>query len=209
MSAPSLFISRGNRGISPTFALRCCNLRNLRCPPPLAELKEGSAPPPSLPPPPALSISPTASAMPPKPGKGKATKAAAAKAVKSTEVQRLEALRKERATFPPELSAKELREWYYLFWSMETRAHPRTKVLSAVATQAAPVGGYPFFAVFFYRGLCPPFSDFFCDIMNTYGFHLLDFTPNVVLTMAVFAHLCKNFVGVHANVALFRHFFMP
>ena len=27
------------------------------------------------------------------------------------EVQRLEALRKERATFPPELSAKELREW--------------------------------------------------------------------------------------------------
>ena len=117
--------------------------------------------------------------------------------------------RKERATFPPELSAKELREWYYLFWSTETRAHPRTKVLSAVASQAAPVGGYPFFAVFFYCGLCPPFSDFFCDVMNTYGLHLLDFTPNAVLTMAVFAHLCENFVGVHPNVALFRHFFMP
>ena len=28
--------------------------------------------------------------------------------------------------------------------------------------------------------------------MNTYGLRLLDFTPNVVLTMAVFAHLCKN-----------------
>ena len=53
--------------------------------------------------------------MPPKPGKGKATKAATAKAVKSTEAQRLEALRKEWATFPPELSAEELREWYYLF----------------------------------------------------------------------------------------------
>ena len=49
--------------------------------------------------------------MAPKPGKGKA-----AKAVKSTEAQRLEAMRKERATFPPELSAEELREWYYLFW---------------------------------------------------------------------------------------------
>ena len=48
--------------------------------------------------------------MPPKPGKGKATKA-----VKSTEAQWLEALRKERATLPPELSAKELREWFYLF----------------------------------------------------------------------------------------------
>src|SRR3954465_14856161 len=45
--------------------------------------------------------------------------------------------------------------------------------------------------------------------MNTYGFHLLDFTPNSVLTMAVFAHLCENFVGVHPNVALFRHFFTP
>ena len=45
--------------------------------------------------------------------------------------------------------------------------------------------------------------------MNTYGFRLLDFTPNAVLTMAVFAHLCENFVGVHPNVALFCHFFMP
>ena len=27
--------------------------------------------------------------------------------------------------------------------------------------------------------------------------------------MAVFTHLCENFVGVHPNVALFRHFFMP
>src|SRR3954463_11795484 len=45
--------------------------------------------------------------------------------------------------------------------------------------------------------------------MNTYGLHLLDFTPNAVLTMAVFAHLCENFVGVHPNVALFRHFFSP
>src|SRR3954469_987018 len=45
--------------------------------------------------------------------------------------------------------------------------------------------------------------------MNTYGLHLLDFTPNVVLTMAVFAHLCENFVGIHPNVALFRHFFSP
>ena len=45
--------------------------------------------------------------------------------------------------------------------------------------------------------------------MNTYGLRLLDFTPNAVLTMSVFAHLCENFVGVHPNVALFRHYFMP
>ena len=108
----------------------------------------------------------------------------------------------------PKLAAKQLRENYYLFWSTKTRAHPHTKVLPAAAWKKAP-NGYPFFALFFYYGLCPPFSEFFCDIMNTYGFHLLDFTPNAVLTMAVFAHLCENFVGVHPNVALFRHFCIP
>ena len=102
----------------------------------------------------------------------------AGKAVKSAEALRLEALRKERATFPPQLDAKELREYYYLFWSMETRAHPRTKVLPTAALELAP-NGYPFFALFFYCGLCPPFSEFFCDIMNTYGFRLFDFTPTL------------------------------
>ena len=123
-----------------------------------------------------------------------APKAEKGKAAKSAEAQRLAVLRKEWAIFPPKLAARELREYYYLFWSGETRAHPRTKVLPAAACKMAP-NGYAFFALFFYCGLCPPFSEFFCDIMNTYGFQLLDFTPNVVLTMAVFAHLCENFVG--------------
>ena len=105
-----------------------------------------------------------------------APKADKGKVVKSAEAQRLAALRKERAIFPPQLAAKELREYYYLFWSTETRAHPRTKVFPAAASELAP-NGYPFFTLFFYCGLCPPFSEFFCDIMNTYGFRLLDFTP--------------------------------
>src|SRR3954467_4119336 len=130
------------------------------------------------------------------------------KAVKSAEALRLEALRKETATFPPQLDALRLKNGYRLFWSTATRAHPRTRVLPAIAQKLYPTG-YPFFAVFFYCGLCPPFSEFFCDIMHTYNLHLLDFTPNAVLTMAVFAPLCENFVGVRPNVALFRHFFTP
>src|SRR3954467_10057329 len=130
------------------------------------------------------------------------------KAVKSAEASRLEALRKETATFPPQLDAVVLRDKFRLFWSTKTQAHPRTRVLPAAAQRQYPTG-YPFFAVFFYCGLGPPYSEFFCDIMNTYNIHLLDFTPNVVLTMAVFAHLCENFVGVRPNVALFRHFFSP
>ena len=82
-----------------------------------------------------------------------APKADKGKVVKSTEAQRLAAqrlaaLRKERAVFPPKLAAKELRENYYLFWSTKTRAHPRTKVLPAAAWKKAP-NGYPFFALFF------------------------------------------------------------
>lgn len=45
--------------------------------------------------------------------------------------------------------------------------------------------------------------------MYTYGFRLLDFTPNAVTCMSVFAHMCENFVGVVPNVSLFRHFFIP
>src|SRR3954470_16090202 len=165
---------------------------------PLLPKAEGQQRPPPLPPaPPTPSPSLSIPAMAPK-----------AKKAKSAEVQRLAALRKERAIFPPRLEAAELKEDFYLFWSTGTRAHPRTKVLQATAWDKYPTG-YPFFALFFYCGPFPPFSEFFCDIMNTYGLHLLDFTPNAVLTMAVFAHLCENFVGIHPNVALFRHFFSP
>ena len=86
-------------------------------------------------------------------------------------------------------------------------AHLATKV-SAASSKAEP-GNYPFFADYFWCGLCPPYSEFFVDIMNTYSFQLLDFTPNAVTCMSVFAHLCENFVGVHPSTALFRHYFTP
>ena len=37
-----------------------------------------------------------------------------------------------------------------------------------------------------------------------YGLHL---TPNLVLALAIFAHLCEMFVGVHLLVELFHHFY--
>ena len=74
------------------------------------------------------------------------------KGVKSAEAQRLAALRKERAIFSPQLGVQELREYFYLFWATETRAHPRMRVLPAAASELAP-NGYPFFALFFLRAL--------------------------------------------------------
>ena len=72
-----------------------------------------------------------------------APKADKGKGVKSAEAQRLAALRKERVIFSPQLGVQELREYFYLFWATETRAHPRTRVLPATASNLAP-NGYPF-----------------------------------------------------------------
>ena len=96
---------------------------------------------------------------------------------------------------------------YKFAWAKETLAHPATQVRAA--SPAARPGEYPFFADYFWCGLCPPYSEFFIDIMYTYGFQLLDFTPNAVTCMSVFAHLCENFIGVHPSIALFRHYFTP
>ena len=86
--------------------------------------------------------------------------------------------------------------------------HPATRVIPAAFTDPGP-NRYPFFVDYFSCGLCPPFSDFFNDIMHTFGFHLLDFTPNAVACMALFTHLCEGFAGVLPNTALFRHYFYP
>ena len=84
----------------------------------------------------------------------------------------------------------------------ETTGHPATRIIPADFAKAGP-NWYPFFVDYFSCGLCPPFSDFFNDVMHTFGFHLLDFTPNVVSCMALFAHLCEGFSGVVPNTTLF------
>ena len=121
-SAPSLFISRGNRGISFPLAGCCYSFfTNSAAPPFFSKPREQRSALPiatSITTPSTFSIT---SAMAPKADKGKG--------VKSAKAQRLVALRKERAIFSPQLSVKELREYFYLFWATETRAHPRTRVL--------------------------------------------------------------------------------
>ena len=97
------------------------------------------------------------------PGKGKG-KAKAAAAVAESKLARM---RKEVATFPPLLDEKTLKKRYKFAWAVETRAHPATEVRAASA--AAKPGEYPFFADFFWCGLCPPYSEFFVDIMSTYN----------------------------------------
>ena len=84
--------------------------------------------------------------------------------------------------------------------------HPAMRVVPANCVEAA-LNRYPFFIDYFSCGLYPPFSDFFNDVMHTFGFHLLDFTPNAMSCMVLFAHLCEGFAGLVPNTTLFYHYF--
>ena len=79
MSAPSLFISRGNRGSSFPLA-GCCYFifKKLRRSPLLVEAERAALGPPLPPASPTPSTSPTTSAMAPKADKGKGVKSAEA-----------------------------------------------------------------------------------------------------------------------------------
>ena len=44
-------------------------------------------------------------------------------------------------------------------------------------------------------GLIPPFSGFFHEVLDFYEIHALHLAPNVVMTLAIFAHLCEMFIG--------------
>nr|AAT38021.1 hypothetical protein [Oryza sativa Japonica Group] len=74
-----------------------------------------------------------------------------------------------------------------------------------------PAPHYPgrsvFFLSFAMAGLVPPFSIFFMDILEFYDLQMAHLTPNAIMTLAIFAHLCEMFIGVRPSLRLFRWFF--
>ena len=148
--------------------------------------------------------------MAPKTNKGKgAAKDAGEKEAPESESA---ARRTQLAYFPSTVDVFELRDCFKPLWGCktggETTGHPATRVIPAAFAEAGP-NRYPFFVDYFSCGLCPPFSDFFNDIMHTYGFHLLDFTPNAMACMVFFAHLCEGFAGLLPSMTLCRPYFYP
>nr|ABA94227.1 retrotransposon protein, putative, unclassified [Oryza sativa Japonica Group] len=69
------------------------------------------------------------------------------------------------------------------------------------------LGRSVFFLSFAMAGLVPPFSSFFMDILEFYDLQMAHLTPNAVMTLAIFAHLCEMFIGVRPSLWLFRWFF--
>nr|BAD01762.1 hypothetical protein [Oryza sativa Japonica Group] len=68
-------------------------------------------------------------------------------------------------------------------------------------------GRFVFFLPFAMAGLVPPFSSFFMDVLEFYDLQMAHLTPNAVMTLAIFAHLCEMFIGVRLSLRLFRWFF--
>nr|AAL58972.1 putative retrotransposon protein [Oryza sativa Japonica Group]ABF98886.1 retrotransposon protein, putative, unclassified [Oryza sativa Japonica Group] len=77
--------------------------------------------------------------------------------------------------------------------------------------EGRPAPDYPgrsvFFLPFAMAGLIPPFSSFFMDVLEFYDLQMAHLTPNAVMTLAIFAHLCEMFIGVRPSLRLFRWFF--
>ena len=66
---------------------------------------------------------------------------------------------------------------------------------------------FPVFVHAIVEGLVPPFSLFFCVVLNHYRLQLLHLLPDSVILLAMFAYLCETYLGVRPSVALLRHFF--
>nr|CAH67173.1 H0211B05.10 [Oryza sativa] len=77
--------------------------------------------------------------------------------------------------------------------------------------EGRPAPHYPgrsvFFLSFAMAGLVPPFSSFFMDVLELYDLQMAHLTPNAVMTLAIFAHMCEMFIGVRPSLRLFRWFF--
>lgn len=63
------------------------------------------------------------------------------------------------------------------------------------------------FVAFVRAGLCLPTLPFLQSFLNFFEISLNHLTPNGILHLSVFVHLCETFLGVPPSISLFRYFF--
>ena len=63
------------------------------------------------------------------------------------------------------------------------------------------------FTLFTQRGLGLPSSKFFQYLLHYYDLTVNHLTPNGILRISIFIHLCKVFIGICPSILLFHHFF--
>ena len=93
-----------------------------------------------------------------------------------------------------------------------------TKLLQSQAViqwRAAEGEDYPFkgtfetvmFRDFIERGLAVPVSESFDALLQLWGIQLHHLTPQSILHLSIFTHLCEAFLGILPHFNLFQHFF--
>lgn len=113
--------------------------------------------------------------------------------------EELAMMRREQACFPSTLLTPELVDCLNYIVAGKGNQNGATNLLAA--SSPFEEGQVRFFSGLFMSSLVPPFSDFFLCIMDEYGLLMLQLHPNAIITMAVFAYLCENFVFVTPSVS--------
>ncbi|KAK1608051.1 hypothetical protein QYE76_031724 [Lolium multiflorum] len=70
-----------------------------------------------------------------------------------------------------------------------------------------PIGYRVSFVDHLIRGLSAPIHDFLRGLLFVYGLQLHHLTPNSILHFSIFITLCECLLGVHPNLALWKHIF--
>ena len=60
------------------------------------------------------------------------------------------------------------------------------------------------FKAFIERGLAIPVCDFLHGLLLHWGIQLHHLTPNSILHLSIFVHLCEAFLGIHPHFDLFK-----
>ena len=63
------------------------------------------------------------------------------------------------------------------------------------------------FLSFVLRGFAIPASDFFYGLLHYWGVQVHHLTPNSILHISIFVHLCEAYLGIEPHFDLFRHLF--
>lgn len=58
------------------------------------------------------------------------------------------------------------------------------------------------------KSRCHTLSDFIKSVLSFLRIKIVHFTPNLVLMLAVFVHLCEAYVIHYPNWEVFQHFYM-
>ena len=116
------------------------------------------------------------------------------------------AMRAAQKVWPAPTSEDQLRE-LVVDGLIQSKVIAEWRVPGEHRVPALGPGEIVLFVSFVHAGLCLPASAFLHQFLGYFGVSLNHLTPNAVLHLSVFIHLCEAFLGISPSLSLFRYFF--